>query len=185
MYLLLFSLPLDNTQGRNCYIMAVPVLIFCGNSILSSAVAALIHIPANSASGFPLLHMSAHVCICGLSDNSHSSRSEKIPLWLWCAIPWWSLRLSIFSVGLRMFSLGKCLFNFSVHLLGFYGGFLFFVVVVFVFLLFLGPLLAAYGGSQARGWIGAVATRLRQSHSNAGSEPHLQATPQLTATPDR
>ena len=44
---------------------------------------------------------------------------------------------------------------------------------------------AAYGGSQARGPIGAVATGLRQSHSNAGSEPRLQPTPQLTATPDR
>ena len=44
---------------------------------------------------------------------------------------------------------------------------------------------AAYGGSQARGPIGAVATSLRQSHSNAGSEPRLQPTPQLTAMPDR
>ena len=44
---------------------------------------------------------------------------------------------------------------------------------------------AAYGGSQARGPVGAVATGLRQSHSNAGSEPRLQPTPQLTATPDR
>ena len=43
---------------------------------------------------------------------------------------------------------------------------------------------AAYGGSQARGLIGAVATGLRQSHSNVGSEPRLQPTPQLTATPD-
>ena len=44
---------------------------------------------------------------------------------------------------------------------------------------------AAYGGSQARGRIGTVAASLRQSHSNAGSEPRLQPTPQLTATPDR
>ena len=44
---------------------------------------------------------------------------------------------------------------------------------------------AAYGGSQARGRIGAVATGLRQSHSNAGSQPRLQPTPQLTAMPDR
>ena len=44
--------------------------------------------------------------------------------------------------------------------------------------------LAAYGGSQARGRIGAIATSLRQSHSNTGSEPSLQPTPQLTATPD-
>ena len=43
---------------------------------------------------------------------------------------------------------------------------------------------AAYGGSQARGLIGALATGLRQSHRNAGSEPSLQPTPQLTATPD-
>ena len=31
----------------------------------------------------------------------------------------------------------------------------------------------AYGGSQARGQIGAVAAGLRPSHSNASSEPHL------------
>ena len=43
---------------------------------------------------------------------------------------------------------------------------------------------AAYGGSQARGRIGAVATSPRQSHSNVGSEPRLQPTPQFTATLD-
>ena len=42
----------------------------------------------------------------------------------------------------------------------------------------------AYGGSQARGRIGAVASGLRQSHNNAGSKPRLQPTPQLMATPD-
>jgi len=42
----------------------------------------------------------------------------------------------------------------------------------------------AHGSSQARGLIGAVATSLCQSHSNAGSELHLQPTPQLTAMPD-
>ena len=42
----------------------------------------------------------------------------------------------------------------------------------------------AYGGSQARGLIGALATGLCHSHSNARSEPRLQHTPQLTATPD-
>ena len=36
----------------------------------------------------------------------------------------------------------------------------------------------AYGGPQARGPIGAVATGLRQSHSKVGSEPCLQPTPQ-------
>ena len=43
---------------------------------------------------------------------------------------------------------------------------------------------AAYDGSQARGLMGAVAAGLHHSHSNAGSEPHLWTTPQLTATPD-
>ena len=42
----------------------------------------------------------------------------------------------------------------------------------------------ACGSSQAVGLIGAVAASLRQSHSNAGSKPSLQPTPQLTATSD-
>ena len=42
----------------------------------------------------------------------------------------------------------------------------------------------AYGGSQARGLIGAVAAGLHHNHSNAGSEPRLRPTPQLTAMPD-
>ena len=41
----------------------------------------------------------------------------------------------------------------------------------------------AHGGSQARGRIGAVATSLCHSHSNAGSQPCLRPTQQLTATP--
>ena len=34
----------------------------------------------------------------------------------------------------------------------------------------------AYGGSQVRGLIGAVAAGLPQSHSNVGSEPQLSTT---------
>ena len=45
-----------------------------------------------------------------------------------------------------------------------------FVVVVVVVVLLFRAAPAAYGGSQARGLIGAVATGLLQSHSNAGSE---------------
>ena len=59
----------------------------------------------------------------------------------------------------------------------------FFLVVVVVGIFLAAP--TANGGSQARGRIGAVATGLRQSHSNAGSEPSLRPTPQLMATPDR
>ena len=42
----------------------------------------------------------------------------------------------------------------------------------------------AYGSSQARGEIEAVAAGLHHSHSNARSEPHLQPIPQLRAMPD-
>ena len=61
-----------------------------------------------------------------------------------------------------------------------------FVLFCFVFCLFAisWAALMAYGGSQARGRIGAIADGLRQSHSNEGSEPRLQLTPQLTAMPD-
>ena len=40
--------------------------------------------------------------------------------------------------------------------------------------------LTAYGGSQARGGIGAAAAGLHHSQSNARSELRLQPTPQLT-----
>ena len=55
----------------------------------------------------------------------------------------------------------------------------FFVVV------FLGSHWRHMGGSQARGWIAAVAAGLHHSHSNARSELCLWPTPQLWATPDR
>ena len=42
----------------------------------------------------------------------------------------------------------------------------------------------AYGGSQARGLIGAIAADLRQSYSNSRSEPPLRPTPQLMAMLD-
>ena len=44
--------------------------------------------------------------------------------------------------------------------------------------------LTAYGGSQARGRIRAIAAGICQGHSNVGSEPRLQPTPQLRALPD-
>ena len=44
--------------------------------------------------------------------------------------------------------------------------------------------LTVYGSSQARGRIGAAAAGLRRGHSDAGSEPPLQPTLQLTAMPD-
>ena len=62
---------------------------------------------------------------------------------------------------------------------------LFFLFFGFLsFLLFFWAAPVAHGGSQARRPIGAVASSLRQSHSNVGSEPSLRSTPQLTAKPD-
>ena len=59
-------------------------------------------------------------------------------------------------------------------------------IYLFIFCLFAFSWAAptAYGGSRARGLIGAVATGLHQSHNNAGSEPCLRPTPQLMATED-
>ena len=53
----------------------------------------------------------------------------------------------------------------------------------FVFLPFSQATPTAYGGSQAGGRIGAIAAVLHQGHSNAGSEPRLRPTLQLTAMP--
>ena len=81
---------------------------------------------------------------------------------------------------------GKQVLSKLVQALVFFFSCFFSVLFCFVFGVFLlfraAP--TAYGGSQARGRIGAVAAGLRQSHSNAGSELRLQPTPQLTATPD-
>jgi len=90
--------------------------------------------------------------------------------------------------AVRLLSL---LLNFSCAIVSFpLFGLLFFIFiylfcfVVFCLFAFSRATPAVYGGSQVRGRIGAVATGLRQSHSNLGSKPHLQPTPQLTATPD-
>ena len=58
------------------------------------------------------------------------------------------------------------------------------VFLFFVFVFLFRADLVAYGGSQARGPIGAVAASLHHSHNNMGSELRLQPIPQLTATPD-
>ena len=59
--------------------------------------------------------------------------------------------------------------------------FSFIFIFYFIFCLFRAAL-AAYGSSQARRQIRAVAVGLRHSHSNTGSELCLRPTPQLSAT---
>ena len=56
-------------------------------------------------------------------------------------------------------------------------------IFFFFFVFFFRATLTAYGGSQARGQIGAVAADLHHSHSNSGTKLHLRPTPQLTARP--
>ena len=50
-------------------------------------------------------------------------------------------------------------------------------IYLFIYFCFVGATLRAYGGSQARGQIGATAANLYHSHSNARSEPRLQPSP--------
>ena len=62
--------------------------------------------------------------------------------------------------------------------------FIFFIFIFFGLFAISWAAPTAYGGSRARGRIRAIAAGLCQSHSNLGSEPRLQPTPQLTATLD-
>ena len=58
------------------------------------------------------------------------------------------------------------------------------IIIIIIIVLLFRVVPTAYGGSQARGPIGAIAAGLRHSHSHARSKVHLQPTPQLMAMPD-
>ena len=81
---------------------------------------------------------------------------------------------------LRMLNLILSLFKQS----GLSEMYLFFIFYFLFILPFSAAAPTAYGGSQARGLIGAVAAGLRQGRSTEGSEPSLWPTPQFTATRD-
>ena len=59
-----------------------------------------------------------------------------------------------------------------------------YIFFFFGLLVFFRATAAAYGGSQAKGPIGALATGLHQSHSNVPSQPSLPRTWQLIARQD-
>ena len=60
-----------------------------------------------------------------------------------------------------------------------------FVFLFFLFFCFFSSVShSKHRSSQARGWIGVTAAGLHQSHSNTGSKPCLQPTPQLEAMLD-
>ena len=56
--------------------------------------------------------------------------------------------------------------------------------ILFFFFVFFRAAPMAYGGSQAKDLIRALAAGLHHRHSDTGSEPHLRPTPQLTTMPD-
>ena len=58
------------------------------------------------------------------------------------------------------------------------------VLLVFITFLLFRATPTTYGSFQARGLIGSTAAGLHHSHSNVGSEPSLQPTPQLKAMPE-
>ena len=84
-----------------------------------------------------------------------------------------NIEQSVLNVSFRVRKKNKSQFFFLFFFFFFFGLFAFFRAAP-----------VAHRGSQARGPIGAIATSLRQSHSNAGSEPRLQPTPQLRAMLD-
>ena len=75
-----------------------------------------------------------------------------------------------------------CIFTTLLRVFPFVKGKLFLFLFIFSFCLFFRATPMTYRASQAKSPIGAVAASLHHSHSNVGSEPSLQPTPQLTAT---
>ena len=104
-----------------------------------------------------------------------------VVFWFTVPVRLWHSNLNMYRIGF-----GCWFFNFSFKCIWFFFFFAFSIIIITIFYLFAvsWAFPAAYGGSQARGWIGAVVAGLCQSHSNVGSRPHLQPTPQLRATLD-
>ena len=73
--------------------------------------------------------------------------------------------------------------SFRIYSLKFFSN-IYLFIYLFIILSFSRAAHMAYGGSQARGLMGPVDASLCHSHSNAGSKPCMQPTPQLTAMPD-
>ena len=88
------------------------------------------------------------------------------------------------GLRLRLPGFESCLCHLPAVYLGSFYLFIYVFMYLFIYLLLFRAALAAYGSSQARGLIGAVATSLHHSHSNVGSKRSLQPTPQLMALPN-
>ena len=104
-----------------------------------------------------------------------------------------NLSQNVCTVGERGRSLRKVLVASSFHCIFFAACIhksepshfvVFLLLLFFLFWFFFRATPVAYGSSQARGGIGAAAAGLHHSHSNVGSEPHLQPMLQLVAMLD-
>ena len=99
---------------------AIPSLVFWGNSILFSTVAAPVCSPTSSALGFPFLRILSNICcllICLWWP--FWLMWSGISLWFQFASLWWLVMLSILSClwALCMSSLEKSLFRACAHFL--------------------------------------------------------------------
>ena len=109
--------------------------------------------------------------------------AEKMIGWSWLTAPPWRMC----SIPLPFSSWEKVGRSLPLYVLGLFSARLSSTVFLFVCLFCLCLFRAtpmAYGSSQARGPVRAVAASLRQSHSNARPNLRLRPTPQLTAMPD-
>ena len=118
-----------------------------------------------------------NVCMCMRWDQGFSFVCTNILL---TTVRWFSQnrkpwKEKLFSEGTELPTLSLLLILKICTTLLFY--------FIMIFLLFRATSVA-YGYSQARGWMRAVAAGLHHSHSNTGSKPCLQPTPQLMAMPD-
>ena len=115
-----------------------------------------LYIPSKKPS-FPLLHLA----------NSYSSFKTQFKSYFLLEVFIDSAPEALYQT-LNFFFFNFYLSNFNIYL--------------FIYFCFSRAAPTAYGGSQARGPVGATAAGLRHSHSKARSEPRLQPTPLFAAT---
>ena len=136
----------------------------------------------------------AHVSLCWILPKSFPLIYQVVfpptEFWLLCIFnnlkafsPFnflWVLPLYLFLVS------GECFLMILICIFFCSSSFSFLSFFLFFFFCLFRAVPVAYGLSQARGQIGAVAASLSHSHShsNVGSKPYLRPTSQLMATPD-
>ena len=93
-------------------------------------------------------------------------------------------QLHVNKIFLKELKSGKKWWSLKWSLSGWRNIYIYIYIYIYIFICIFRATYVAYGSSQAKGQIGAVAAGLHQSHGNAGSKPHLWPTLQLMATLD-